>query len=126
MASKIIHLNPFPRTWVRLTNLQFPGFSSLPFLEIGVTFIFFQSSGTFPDCCDLSNITRRGLSVTDQLHQHLWMHPIRSHGLLYVLPCPICSHVPLLDPPSPRVGLPLSRISYWFQEPGIAEGWSHQ
>lgn len=37
---------------MRQESLQFPGSSSFLF-DIGVIFAFFQSSGTFPDSCDL-------------------------------------------------------------------------
>jgi len=38
---------------VRLTGLLFPGSSFLPFLKIGVTLAFLQSTGTLPFLLDL-------------------------------------------------------------------------
>ena len=44
----------FPGTDVRLVGLWFPGSSFLPFLKMGVMFLFFQSPGTSPDSHDLT------------------------------------------------------------------------
>jgi len=46
----------FPGTDMRMTDLRFLRASCLPFLKIGLMFVFYQSSGTSHDCHNLSKI----------------------------------------------------------------------
>lgn len=46
--------------WTIVTQVFF----LLPFLNLGVTFALFQTSGASPSCHDLSKIMESGLSVT--------------------------------------------------------------
>ena len=93
-ASRIICSITFPRTEVRLIRLRFFG-TSFSFWKTGMTFAFFQSSRTFADSCDLSDMTFQyewPLSDTGQLSQCLWVHPISPNGLFNVLfKCPLTS-----------------------------------
>ena len=56
-------LGCFPREWNEVDqSFLWPSF--LPFLKIGVSFTFFQSSETSPSRIDLSKIINSGLAVT--------------------------------------------------------------
>jgi len=53
----------FPGTEMRLTDQQFPGSSSLPFLKTGAIFSFLQPPGTSPTCHDFSNMVESGFAT---------------------------------------------------------------
>lgn len=52
LAPSISYSITFPGIKMNLIDLQFPWSSFLPLFKIGVTFVFFQSSGTSPSCYD--------------------------------------------------------------------------
>jgi len=64
MTSRISCSITFSRMEVRLTGLYFPGSSFLPFLKIGVTLAFHQSSGTSPVLQDLSKMMESASAMT--------------------------------------------------------------
>lgn len=65
MASRMRRSITFPGTKVRLTGLTGSSMvsPSYPFLETGIAFAFFQSSGTNPDCHNLSQMIGSGLAM---------------------------------------------------------------
>ena len=80
MASRISCCITFPGMEVRLTGLQFPGSSFLPFLKTGVTLAFLQSSDTSPVLQDLSKMMESGSSNDiRQLPQHSWVPSMGAH-----------------------------------------------
>lgn len=64
MVSRISCSITFPGTEVRLTSLQFPESSLLPFRKAGATFAVFQPLGTSASHYDLPKVTVSGLLVT--------------------------------------------------------------
>jgi len=54
----------FPGTEVKLTSLYFPRSSFLPFLKMGVMFLFFQSLRASPDSHDFSILMVSGLATS--------------------------------------------------------------
>lgn len=63
MVAKTDCFMTFPGNTVRLKGLEFPGFSFLFFLKMGVTFALFQSSGASWNCCGLLKVAKNGLAV---------------------------------------------------------------
>lgn len=61
-VSRMRHFINFPGTEVRLTGWQLPGSPFLLFLKTGMTFAFFQSSGTSLDLYDLSKLIVNNLA----------------------------------------------------------------
>jgi len=64
-----------PGTEVRLTGLQVPEPSFLPFLKMGVMFPLFQSVGTAPGCHNFSNMMDSGLATSSASF-------LRTHGCI--------------------------------------------
>lgn len=63
MVSMVICSIPFLGTEVGLTSLQFPRSYFLPFLEVWMTFPFFQSSGTSPSGYDHWKVMEIGFAI---------------------------------------------------------------
>ena len=72
----------FLGTEVRLASLHLPRSSFLPFLNMGLMFPFFQSSGTSPDSHDFSNMMEGGLETIQA-------------SSLRTLQCTLCSPIDL-------------------------------
>lgn len=83
MCSKRTQSIILPVTEGKLSGLWLPRSSFLPFLKMGLTFVFLQPLGTSPDLHDLSKMIAylQGLHL---LSQRPWMHPIGSNGLAWV------------------------------------------
>ena len=73
-----------PATEMRLTVLQFPGSSFLPFLRMGVMFLLFQSVGTSTDSHGLSFMMDSTLAISSS-------SSLRRHGWFLWVPIDFCT-----------------------------------
>ena len=108
---KDFFLHHLPKDQGEASQLAVPQITFLPLLKSVVTLYFFQSPWPSKDdnqewpCSDC------------QLSQHLWVHPIRSLGLVS-----FSLSLPLFDSSfTPRVSLHCSIFFHWLHAPRILE-----
>ena len=109
---------------VRLTDLQFPEYSLLPFLKVRMILAFCRSSGTYSSQHDWSETIESSLAMTSA-------RSLSSYGCIpsvpvYIgMPSFLKSSLTLStrgDPYPPRVQLPCSSLFPWSLGPRIPEG----